>query len=136
MEVFADRRQAGQRLAEALLPHADEPQVLVLALPRGGVPVGYEVASRLAVPLDVMLVRKLGVPWQPELAVGAIASGGGQVINEDIAALIPDADAVIERVAQREWAELERRARLYRGARAPLRLVRRRPDSRRRVRRA
>ena len=81
---FRDRRDAGRQLAEKLKDYADRPDLLVLALPRGGVPVAYEVASALRAPLDVLLVRKLGVPGREELAMGAVASGGPRVINEEI----------------------------------------------------
>jgi putative phosphoribosyl transferase len=115
--IFRDRIDAGQQLAEKLKAYADRPDVLVLALPRGGVPVGYEVAKQLRVPLDVFLVRKLGVPGYEELAMGAIASGGVRVINEDVVRYLGISDEVIDRVAQYEQQELERRARAYRGDR-------------------
>jgi putative phosphoribosyl transferase len=115
--IFRDRIDAGQQLAEKLKAYADRSDVLVLALPRGGVPVGYEVAKQLRVPLDVFLVRKLGVPGYEELAMGAIASGGVRVINEDVVRYLGISDEVIDRVAQYEQQELERRARAYRGDR-------------------
>ena len=115
--LFKDRRDAGRQLARELLAYAGRPDVLVLALPRGGVPVGYEVASALGVPLDVFTVRKLGVPGHPELAMGAIASGGVQVLNDEVINwLRPSAD-VVAGVARVELAELDRRERLYREGR-------------------
>jgi putative phosphoribosyl transferase len=115
--IFRDRIEAGQHLAERLKDYADRADVVVLALPRGGVPVGYEVAKQLRVPLDVFLVRKLGVPGYEELAMGAIASGGVRVINEDVVRYLGIPDAVIDRVAEQEQRELERRERAYRGDR-------------------
>ena len=112
--IFRDRRQAGQVLAEQLSHFASRGDVVVLALPRGGVPVGYEVARRLRAPLDVFVVRKLGVPGQEELAFGAIASGGVRVLNESIVYSLRLTDAMIERISEREQQELERRERLYR----------------------
>jgi len=112
---FADRREAGKQLAKKLMAYANRPDVSVLALPRGGVPVAYEVARALHAPLDVFLVRKLGVPGQEELAMGAIATGGVRVLNEDVTAYVDE--AVIDAVAQREQLELIRRERLYRGDR-------------------
>ena len=117
-EVFRDRRHAGRRLATLLLPYAEADPV-VLALPRGGVPVGYEIAQRLRAPLDVLVVRKLGVPGHEELAMGALASGGARVLNEDVVRLLGLGEAEIERVAAQEQQELERRERLYRGERPP-----------------
>ena len=115
--IFTDRRQAGQVLAEQLSHFANRSDVVVLALPRGGVPVGYEVARKLRVPLDVFVVRKLGVPGQEELAFGAIASGGARVLHESIIYSLRLTDAMIERISAREQQELERRERLYRGDR-------------------
>jgi len=112
-----DRRDAGRALARALESHRRE-RPIVLGLPRGGVPVAAEVARVLDAPLDVFVVRKLGVPWQPELAMGAIASGGVLVRNEEVLSAVADADEAIERVRAREQAELERRERAYRGGRA------------------
>jgi predicted phosphoribosyltransferase len=117
--IFRDRAQAGRALARRLGEYATRSDVLVLALPRGGVPVGYEVAKVLGVPLDVFLVRKLGVPGQEELAMGAIASGGVRVLNEDVVRLLQIPDEVIDSVAEREWRELARRERAYRGDRPP-----------------
>ncbi len=116
---FRDRVEAGQSLAEQLTPYADRPDVIVLALPRGGVPVAYEIATRLHVPLDVFLVRKLGTPGQPELAMGAIATGGARVLNADVIRYLDVPPRVIEAVARDEQIELERRERVYRGNRPP-----------------
>jgi len=120
---FRDRSEAGQRLARELAPYADQEGVTVLALPRGGVPVAYEVAKKLNAPLDVFLVRKLGVPGQEELAMGAIASGGVRVLNRDVVALAGVTENVIEAVAARETWELERRERVYRRGRPALSLT-------------
>ena len=117
---FADRHDAGRRLAESLGRYAGRDDVIVLGLPRGGVPVAFEVARALRAPLDVFLVRKLGVPGHEELAMGAIASGGVRVLNDDVlsAARVPP-DAV-ERVAARELDRIREQERAYRGERAPL----------------
>jgi putative phosphoribosyl transferase len=117
MRAFANRAEAGQLLAEKLLDYAGRDDVIVLGLPRGGVPVAFEVAQRLRVPLDVFIVRKLGVPGFEELAVGAIASGGVRVLNEDVARALPNAQEVIEAVTARETTELERREQSYRDGR-------------------
>lgn len=114
---FRNRVEAGRRLVEALRAYAGRADVLVLALPRGGVPVAYEVALALQAPLDVLLVRKLGVPGQEELAMGAIASGGIRVINEEVVDDYRIADHQIDRVSAAEQHELERRAQVYRGDR-------------------
>jgi putative phosphoribosyl transferase len=121
---FRDRRHAGQVLASKLVHYMNLPDVVVLALPRGGVPVGFEVARSLGAPLDVFVVRKLGFPGQEEYAMGAIASGGVRVLNAE-AALMGVSDAVIDSVAAREQAELERREKLYRGERPACELARR-----------
>ena len=113
--IFADRREAGRFLARELAAYVDRPDVLVLALPRGGVPVAFEVARALHAPLDVFLVRKLGLPGHEELAMGAIASGGVLVLNEDIVRALRIPQDLIERVAAAEQRELERRERTYRG---------------------
>jgi putative phosphoribosyl transferase len=113
--IFRDRVDAGRQLAARLAHYADRTDVLVLALPRGGVPVAYEVAKELKAPLDVFLVRKLGVPGHEELAMGAIASGGVRVLNEDVINYLGIPDQVIDAVAAREERELERRERAYRG---------------------
>jgi predicted phosphoribosyltransferase/pimeloyl-ACP methyl ester carboxylesterase len=118
--VFNDRRDAGQRLAEALREYADQSDLLVLALPRGGVPVAYEVARALHAPLDVVVVRKLGLPGQEELAMGAIASGGVRVVNDEVVHALDLQPEMIEEVADREWPELRRRELAYRGERPPL----------------
>lgn len=116
---FRDRREAGERLAEALAAHAGDPELLVLALPRGGVEVGAEVARRMGAPLDVILVRKLGVPGHEELAMGAIASGGVRVLSEDVIDALGISDREIAAVAAAEEQELDRRERAYRGRRRP-----------------
>jgi predicted phosphoribosyltransferase len=116
---FRDRREAGRLLAAKLAGHANRPDVLVLALPRGGVPVAYEVARALGAPLDVFVVRKLGVPGHEEYAMGAIATGGVRVLNNDVVNALGIPDHVIDRVAAREQQELARRERLYRGDRPP-----------------
>ncbi len=119
-KIFRDRTDAGQFLAEKLTEYANRPDVVVLALPRGGVPVAYEVANRLNAPLDVFVVRKLGVPGYEELAMGAIASGGVRVLNPDVLSYILIHEAIIDQVAEFELSELKRRERLYRGTRPPL----------------
>src|SRR5207249_7010386 len=116
--LFRDRREAGRFLASKLAAYRQRPEVLVLALPRGGVPVAFEVARALQAPLDVFLVRKLGVPGHEELAMGAIASGGVRVLNEDVVRALGISEEDIERVAGRELTELERRERAYREGRA------------------
>jgi putative phosphoribosyl transferase len=123
MSIFLDRRQAGRVIAGALHRYAGEPDLLVLALPRGGVPVGFEIAERLGAELDVFVVRKLGVPRHEELAMGAVASGGVRVRNAEVMAELGISDATLERVAARETAELARRELTYRGARPPLRVA-------------
>jgi predicted phosphoribosyltransferase len=115
--IFRDRYDAGRQLAELLTSHASDPALLVLALPRGGVPVAFEVARALHAPLDVLLVRKLGVPGQQELAMGAIASGGVRILNETVVTSLRIPPATIEEVAAHEEAELARRERQYRDAR-------------------
>jgi putative phosphoribosyl transferase len=115
---FSNRRQAGKKLAAKLVPHyANRAEVLVLALPRGGVPVAYEVATTLHAPLDVFIVRKLGVPGYEELAMGAIGSGGVRVVNEQVMRQMDIPAAIIDSIALREEIELQRRERLYRGDR-------------------
>ena len=115
--IYRDRTDAGKQLAARLANYADRDDVLVLALPRGGVPVAYEVANALRAPLDIFLVRKLGVPGHEELAMGAIASGGVRVINHDVVNYLAIPNHVIDLVAAGEERELERRERLYRGDR-------------------
>jgi putative phosphoribosyl transferase len=114
---FRDRAHAGEQLARGLSAYANRPDVLVLALPRGGVPVAFEAAYALRAPLDVFLVRKLGVPGHEELAMGAIASGGIRVINQDVVRALGITRPEIEAVAAAEQRELERRERRYRGDR-------------------
>jgi putative phosphoribosyl transferase len=112
--AFPNRAEAGRLLGEKLQKYAGRNDVIVLGLPRGGVPVAYEVAQRLGIPLDVFIVRKLGVPGFEELAAGAIASGGVRVLNEDVLRALPNADEIIESVTAKETAELERREKSYR----------------------
>jgi putative phosphoribosyl transferase len=116
---FHNRSDAGRQLASKLSAFAHRHDVVVLALPRGGVPVAFEVARALNAPLDIFLVRKLGVPGHPELAMGAIASGGVRVLSEDIIEQLGVPRTAVEQVAVRERLELERRDRLYRGDRPP-----------------
>jgi putative phosphoribosyl transferase len=117
---FRDRAEAGQDLAEKLMAYAHGPDVVVLALPRGGVPVAFEVAQALNAPLDVFLVRKLGVPGHEELAMGAIAAGGVRVLNAEVVRLLRLPENIIEPVAAQEQQELERRAQHYRAGRPAL----------------
>jgi predicted phosphoribosyltransferase len=118
--MFRDRSDAGQRLGAQLEDYAHRPDVVVLGLPRGGVPVAFEVARLLEVPLDVFMVRKLGVPGHEELALGAIASGGVRVLNEDIVDTLGLSEREIAGIEELERAELERRERQYRGDRPRL----------------
>ncbi|MBK7862558.1 MAG: phosphoribosyltransferase [Archangiaceae bacterium] len=120
MSHYVDRRQAGRVLAEHLLEYAGRDDVVVLALPRGGVPVAYEVARALGAPLDVFVVRKIGMPFQPEVALGAIASGGVQVLNRALLDGTPLPRGAIEPIIAAERAELERREHAYRGPTGPL----------------
>lgn len=120
---FADRREAGAELAARLHAYGDRDDVIVLALPRGGVPVAYEVAKALRAPLDVFLVRKLGVPGHEELAMGAIATGGVRVLNEDVVRWYGIPASVIDHAARQEQQELERREAAYRAGRPRLDLV-------------
>jgi putative phosphoribosyl transferase len=115
--AFRDRIEAGQILAEKLAHYRDRPDVLVLGLPRGGVPVAFEVAKALHAPLDVFMVRKIGVPGQEELAMGAIASGGVRVLNDEVVEQLGISDRVIDAVASEEKKELDRREREYRADR-------------------
>src|SRR5438132_6420223 len=119
LRSFRDRHEAGRLLAEKLTAYAGRPEVIVLALPRGGVPVAYEVARALRAPLDIFLVRKLGLPGHEELAMGAVASGGIRVLNEEVVRALRIPEEVIDEVAAVELEELERRERLYRGDRPP-----------------
>ncbi|MDQ2932120.1 MAG: phosphoribosyltransferase [Gemmatimonadota bacterium] len=114
---FQDRHDAGRRLAVELHAYANRPDVIVLALPRGGVPVGFEVATALGAPLDVFVVRKLGLPWEEEVAMGAIASGGVRVLDSDLIRAARVSEAEVERVTAIERAELARREQKYRGER-------------------
>jgi predicted phosphoribosyltransferase len=114
---FRDRSEAGRALAAELQRYAGRDDVLVLALPRGGVPVAYEVARALGAPLDVFLVRKLGVPGHEEYAMGAIAEGGAMVLSPDVIEQLRIPPAAVQAVVQKELAELERRAKLYRHGR-------------------
>jgi len=118
--LYRDRNHAGRVLAKELQGYAGRPDVLVLGLPRGGVPVAYEVARALGVPMDVFIVRKLGAPGQPELAVGAIASGGVRVLNSDIVRVLGISERQIEELTAHEQQEIEKRERLYRGDRPPI----------------
>jgi predicted phosphoribosyltransferase len=111
---FRDRVEAGQLLAEYLIAYANNPEVIVFALPRGGVPVGAEVAAKLNAPLDVFLVRKLGLPGYPELAMGAIASSGVRVLNGEVVNALRISDEVINAVTFAEFQELKRREKSYR----------------------
>src|SRR6266545_1504241 len=115
--MFRDRTEAGEVLADQLRHYAGRDDVVVLALPRGGVPVAYEVAVAIGAPLDVFVVRKLGVPWHEELAMGAIASGGVQVLDHDLIRSARVSESDLRRVIATEEAELERREIRYRGAR-------------------
>src|SRR5512141_2865446 len=115
MAVFRNRSEAGKVLAGLLAEFANSPDTIVLALPRGGVPVAFEVARALHAPLDVFLVRKLGAPGHEELAMGAIASGGTRVLNPEVVRALEIAPAAIEAATEREAVELERREREYRG---------------------
>jgi putative phosphoribosyl transferase len=114
--TFSNRTIAGQCLAQALSTYKDTPGLLVLGIPRGGLPVAFEVAQALHAPLDVFVVRKLGVPSDPEIAMGAIASGGVTILNDDVLTSLAIQPAVIKQVAQKELGELNRRETTYRGA--------------------
>lgn len=120
MALFTDRADAGRRLAAQLGHYRDRDDVVVLGLPRGGVPVAYEVARALRAPLDVFVVRKLGAPGREELAMGAIASGGARVLNRRVVDAYGVSEEDVEKVADREAIELARREQAYRGGRAPL----------------
>lgn len=117
LQRFKNRMQAGELLAYRLAAYTGRPDVIVLALPRGGVPVGFAVANKLEVPLDILLIRKLGLPGQEEYAMGAIASGGTRILEDDVLRNLKISDRVIERVTQRELHEIHRREKLYRGHR-------------------
>lgn len=116
---FADRAAAGRRLA-ARLDYLRDEQPVILGLPRGGVPIAYEVARALAAPLDVIVVRKLGVPWLPELAMGAIGEGGSRIVDRDLVRHERVTDELLAEVEAREAAELRRRAQTYRAGREPV----------------
>lgn len=120
MQRFRDRKDAGKKLTEKLLAYKDDKDTVVLALPRGGIPVAYEVARALHLPLDLLIVRKLGTPGHRELAMGAIATGGVKVLNEGIIASLRIPQTMIDKVVETELKELERREFAYRGAKAPL----------------
>src|SRR5512135_2345312 len=120
MAQFKDRRHAGRVLAQDLSAYEGRSDVILFALPRGGVPVAYEVALALNAPLDVFVVRKLGLPGQEELAIGAIASGGIRVLNEDIVRALHIPEEMINFVVRQELQELHRREQLYRGDRTAL----------------
>jgi putative phosphoribosyl transferase len=117
--LFRDRRDAGRKLAQKLIDYARRDDVIVLALPRGGVPVAYEVAKALNLPMDIFIVRKLGLPGHEEVAIGAIASGGIRVLNNNIVRYFKIPEPLIDAVAKRELQELERRQGAYRGNRPP-----------------
>jgi predicted phosphoribosyltransferase len=123
IDRFRDRRHAGQVLGQKLHGYASVADLIVLGLPRGGVPVAKEVATALNAPLDVFVVRKLGVPRREELAMGAIASGGVRVLNDDVVRSLRIDPQVIEKAARAETVELERREKLYRARRPPLDLA-------------
>jgi putative phosphoribosyl transferase len=122
---FASRRAAGRELARDLTRYADRDDVVVLGLPRGGIPVAYEVARALDAPLDAFVVRKLGVPWREELAMGALASGGVCVLNDEVVDALAIDERTVAAVLDRERDELERREHLYRGERARLEVAER-----------
>ena len=118
--LFRDRTEAGRVLADRLAAYANYPDAMVLALPRGGVPVAFEIAEALNLPLDIFVVRKLGLPGHEEFAMGAIASGGARVLNQDLIRQLSLSDEIIEHIVAREQRELERRERTYRGQRPVL----------------
>lgn len=120
--IFENRAQAGRQLAEKLGAYRGRQDVVVLGIPRGGVPVAFEVAMVLKAPLDIFLSRKLGVPWQEELAFGALASGGVQVLDQDLVRELGLSAQEIDRIAETVRTELERRERVYRGDRPPLKV--------------
>src|SRR3954465_13807959 len=118
--VYRDRREAGIELAQSLAGYARRTDAVVLGLTRGGVPVAYEIATVLALPLDAFVVRKLGVPGHDELAMGAIATGGVRVVNDDVVEALRIDEPILDRIAERESHELARREHIYRGERPPL----------------
>jgi putative phosphoribosyl transferase len=117
MERFYDRYDAGRQLAKRLSKYHGRPDVIILALPRGGVPVAYEITQALKLPLDLLIVRKLGMPGEEELAIGAIASGGIRILNEDVIRILGVNQPTVDRVTARETLELQRREHQYRGGR-------------------
>src|SRR6185436_9522469 len=117
--TFRDRRDAGRVLAQELVSYRGQENLLILGLARGGVPVGWEVAAALRAPLDVFLVRKLGVPHWQELAMGALASGGGLVVNDNLIRSLGISDEALRSTIERETEELNRRERVYRGDKPP-----------------
>jgi predicted phosphoribosyltransferase len=117
MSLFRNRSEAGRQLAASLRAYANRDDVVVLALPRGGVPVAFEIANALNSPLDVFVVRKVGLPWHEELAIGALASGGVRLLNEELIEAYHVDRRDVDRVMRREQAELERREKLYRSDR-------------------
>jgi putative phosphoribosyl transferase len=121
--IFRDRREAGRELARRLQKYAGRQDLIVLGIPRGGVPVAFEVASALKAPLDIFVSRKLGVPGQEELAFGAVASGGTRILDEEIVSAVGISEAEIERIAARETQELLRREQVFRAGRPPLDLA-------------
>ena len=121
--MFRNRTEAGQKLASKLEAYFGQPDVVVLAMPRGGVPVGCEIAKALHAPVDVFVVRKLGVPWNPELAMGAVATGGVRVLDEEIVRSLAISPEEIAKVAAAEEAEVERREHAYRKGRVPLPVI-------------
>ena len=120
--MFKDRKDAGKKLAEKIKERVSDGNLVILGLPRGGVPVAYQVARELQAPLDVFIVRKLGLPSHPELAMGAIATGGVRVLNDDVVNRMNISEGVIERVAEEEREKLQHREEIYRGARPRLEL--------------
>ena len=118
--MFRNRTEAGQKLASKLQAYSGQPDVLVLALPRGGVPVGCEIARSLHAPVDVFVVRKLGVPWNPELAMGAVATGGVRVLDQEIIGSLAIPNEEVAKVTAQEELELQRREHSYRGGRNAL----------------
>lgn len=122
MSRYADRRHAGRALGRVLDSFRERPEVVVLALPRGGVPVAYEVAAALQAPLDIFVARKIGLPSQPELALGAVASGGVQVLNDELIEGLHLSRRMVDAIAEVERREVERRERVYRGGRPPAEL--------------
>jgi len=118
--IFRDRREAGRELARRLQKYTGRQDLLVLGIPRGGLPVAFEVASALKAPLDIFVSRKLGVPGQEELAFGAVASGGTRIVDEEIVNAVGLYEAEIERIAKREMQELERREKVFRAGRPPV----------------